>query len=504
MENQGYEDEQSRGNESAVLSREFSDEKLAVSLASFDGHVYEDILPGVEDVANVTSRRSNSFRVVENPPQGGEPISRIYNVGPFARTSDEFRRNLTLPIRRGTGASSSTSRERNRRQDDRVAGGEPGIFDLPEENERPTDYPHRKPARTQTEPRPNRRRRKKDCKHCRKAIGPRGDAILQKNQENQERNFPTGNSDVQTNPLTVFTISETVRCSPSSTLKFIEYERNEVRSNVGHVPENNEEKALIVPEKNNRPGMRVNSIYSQERWYAKEAPVFFTNVKEHASFQRAYSLPVRTPSSQNRVNLRRSVRGEPPPHPARLHKHRHGWTLHLARPLEGSGCTRSLVLLLIVVLILLGVGAIALYIVFEPEKLQIIQQYLRSSTGRNSTTRSILTAGIQVPLVENDGGNETSTMAITTSGIILLKGSPSFPTMSETEATTETDNSTRYCDDCLPEEVCVALVDEDVPICRVGLDRDDPTGCAGFCLINKQKCHRLDVDAFRFAYFYTG
>lgn len=78
-------------------------------------------------------------------------------------------------------------------------------------------------------------------------------------------------------------------------------------------------------------------------------------------FQRAYSLPARThtPSSQNRINLRRCVRREPPPHPARLRKHRHGWTLHLEHPLEASKCTRSLVLLIV---LLLGVGAVALYI----------------------------------------------------------------------------------------------------------------------------------------------
>lgn len=81
--------------------------------------------------------------------------------------------------------------------------------------------------------------------------------------------------------------------------------------------------------------------------------------------QRAYSLPTRThtPTSQNRVNLRRSVRNDPPPHPARLDKHRRGWTLHLA-PLKTSGCSNPLVPLLIVVLILLGVAGVALYIVF--------------------------------------------------------------------------------------------------------------------------------------------
>lgn len=83
-------------------------------------------------------------------------------------------------------------------------------------------------------------------------------------------------------------------------------------------------------------------------------------------FQRAYSLPGRshTPSSQNRVNLRRSVRGEPPPQPARLDKRRGGWTLHFARPLRSGGCTKSVVVLITVVLLLLGVGITALYILF--------------------------------------------------------------------------------------------------------------------------------------------
>lgn len=92
-----------------------------------------------------------------------------------------------------------------------------------------------------------------------------------------------------------------------------------------------------------------------------------------------------------------------------------------------------------------------------------------------------------------------------------LNGDPSFPESTspssegaETEAASQdVINATRYCDDCLQGEVCVALVDEEVPVCRRPYDRDDPTGCAGFCVVSKQKCHRLDVDAFRFvaAYF---
>lgn len=61
-------------------------------------------------------------------------------------------------------------------------------------------------------------------------------------------------------------------------------------------------------------------------------------------------------------------------------------------------------------------------------------------------------------------------------------------------------NITRHCDDCYKGEVCVALSDEDVPVCRIGLDDMDPTGCAGLCLVNRQRCHRLDIDAFRYAH----
>lgn len=231
-----------------------------------------------------------------------------------------------------------------------------------------------------------------------------------------------------------------------------------------------------------------------------------------AELKRAYSLPVRmqTPTSQNRVNLRRSVRGEPPPDPARLHKHHRGWTLHLARPLEGSGCNRSLIFLLILILILLGVGAGALYIVFEPQKLQIIQLYLKSSSG-NSSMQNVTSEESFSQVFSNESKNDVPTRTPTTSTIhmadVFLNVDLSFPddtplliTKTETEASNvvhANTNSTRYCDDCLSGEVCVGLVDEEVPICRIGLDPEDPTGCAGLCLINKQRCHRLDVDAFR-------
>ncbi|XP_076167127.1 uncharacterized protein LOC143146583 isoform X2 [Ptiloglossa arizonensis] len=539
MENQGFEEEHQPRIEGGAFSRQSSGHEsrkyfpppridLLSALSSSDSHVYEDVLPVVEDVSKPAC------------PSSAQDTRRSFDVVDCASREDVsdreditgLRRNLTLPFRRGNDHESSvascsvrvTNREKNVRR---------------EETEIDEDAPIATRAQS-IESRPNRRRRKKDCKHCRskaaakehetddKERAEESTNVLRRNRDNEHQRPRDSESLEETNlgpntdhgkpndSLTIYTIAEKIG-QVQNTVTLIEYERNH-----GHATETNnkEDRALIASEKS-RAGMRVNSIYSQDRWYAKEAPIFFTDVKEHGSFQRAYSLPVRTqtPSSQNRVNLRRSVRGEPPPHPARLRKHRHGWTLHFARPLEASGCTRSLVVLLILVLTLLGIGAAALYIVFEPEKLQMIQQYLKSSAASHSSHNNTLSAGTFLQSAISGQQSDISTASTTTTttstttataalssstlmASVLLSGDQSFsergaqPVLdAETEATSV--NSTRYCDDCLHGEVCVALVDEEVPVCRIGLDREDPTGCAGFCIVNKQKCHRLDVDAFR-------
>ena len=69
------------------------------------------------------------------------------------------------------------------------------------------------------------------------------------------------------------------------------------------------------------------------------------------------------------------MRDEKLSQPARLRKHlRHGWTLQFGHPLVDKNCTKSLVLLLLLVLALLGIGGIALYIVFGK---YIISMYLK-------------------------------------------------------------------------------------------------------------------------------
>ncbi|XP_076756668.1 uncharacterized protein LOC143426859 isoform X3 [Xylocopa sonorina] len=571
MENQGFEEEhQPRGDrdlcqDSRAFAFEQSGHELypddSLSILNADSHVYEDILPNVDNASHPTPSNLDARESNANSPR--KPLDAVdYISRDSTRKSLErediagaLRRNLTLPFRRGVGlepsnASSSvrlTNRKRNNRCREDAEAWNADVF---------IDGGFSSQAQSgQAECRPNRRRRKKDCKHCRmKAaaqaccsqehqVGDRGnDTILRKNRNNEQQQrlhaMDLDSSDPQmildtrnlamvplrspireadelavtgNNSSPIFTISEKIDepRSQDNTITPIEGERNDGRAYFANSTDANEGSNALTATEKTRASMRVNSIYSQDRWYTKEAPIFLADVKEHGSFQRAYSLPARTqtPSSQNRINLRRSVRGEPPPHPARLRKHRHGWTLHLAHPLEASGCTKSLALLLIAVLVLLGIGAVALYIALEPEKLHIIQQYLRSSANGSSLDENAFTAGTLLHQPDNELQNDSSTVpsSTTLAASMLLNSDRSFPESdaplapeSETEATSLSSvNSTRYCDDCRPEEVCVALVDEQVPTCRLPLDTEDPTGCAGFCLINKQKCHRLDIDAFR-------
>ncbi|KAK1124671.1 hypothetical protein K0M31_006042 [Melipona bicolor] len=539
MENQGFEGERQQPEGEETFLRKPPHDSRPFSFDSSDGHVYEDILPGAEYLTNCPGAPIGQ--------DAREEPSSQFNTNreetTVAATTFTFRRNLTLPFRRGTDLDQSTGRSSSVRLASRSRIEEEGRL---EEDAELAARENGLPIAFQAEcNKPNKRRRKKDCKHCRSKANAvafnndqqrqidrdgENDTVLRRNRDNERQRLQivsSGSNDARaiiesgvppSDSPSVFSISEKIAGFPA---KLSGSERIGRANLLVHSAEINENDVLIESEKT-RPSMRVNSIYSQDRWYTKESPIFFTDVKEHGSFQRAYSLPMRTqtPSSQNRINLRRSVRGEPPPHPAKLRKHRHGWTLHLAHPLEASGCSRSLVLVLIALLILLGIGAVALYIAFEPEKLQIIQQYLRSPTNGSSSDVDASTIGTFLRGSSNEEErNDTSSVSPTIPTRqqpsvgntlapigILFNGDSSLPASralpaseTETEAATSPSslNSTRYCDDCLAEEVCVALVDEEVPICRIALDSKDPTGCAGFCLINKQRCHRLDVDAFR-------
>ncbi|XP_012225188.1 uncharacterized protein [Linepithema humile] len=580
MENQAYEEDQSRVEEQSTLESNDRDRQSHVDTIDdgdsfvptitthIEGHVYEDICTGTEDTiefseqislpdesrntCEIKDHRSTDFTRQAWISSGSSSI-----VSPLVDKLFQHSSTLLSSTRISTNHDSAVSTLSKTSDDDPEQGfGKPcnllseplsenvleSVSSLSRENEDSS----RDRASVQSDRKPNRRRKKKDCKHCRSKLAGAGscekldelvgskDAILKGNGSNHKdldvSNFLFGESLLRPQNIKIYpTVNRTslrdidAKRSCSAAFPISENGLHLTETfliNAGNdkildgMTENSQNKILGMSK--NGTDMRINSIYSQDRWYGKESSIFYTDFKDQNPFQRAYSLPARThtPTSQNRVNLRRSVRNDPPPHPARLDKHRRGWTLHLARPLKTSGCSSSLASLLVVLLILLGVAGVALYIVFEPEKLQIIQQYLKSSagklTGQNVTSGEPITSTFS-----NDELNltimasritPTSTLvsadAFTMSA--LLNSDPSFPESTssptgeaETEAMSQNANATRYCDDCFEGEVCVALVDEQVPICRSPRDREDPTGCAGFCIINKQKCHRLDVDAFR-------
>ncbi|XP_029177489.1 uncharacterized protein LOC114945430 isoform X2 [Nylanderia fulva] len=539
MENQGYEEEHSRAaEEQSTLEFRYRDREphdridrgddplVARSTPHPEGHVYEDI--SGEKVAPELSERISLPNGTQDPQKSADFakqawINRAGSSPPIAIPDESLvLQTLSSPAEISTNHDSGTSSSRTKDDDlEKVTknlADPPGPQDLPEkdvlEKGMSLSDSNKDDSSSHPDRRTNRRRRKKDCKHCRsKLVGVEKldelagskDEILK--DPDLTSNLLFRDSLLRPQNIKIYPIVKRTSLGDiGAPTVFFENELNLTTENAAKFLGNDR---MLGQEKMLRPtDMRINSIYSQDRWYGKDSPIFYTDVKDQNPFQRAYSLPARThtPTSQNRVNLRRSVRNEPPPHPARLDKHhRRGWTLHLARPLRASICTNPLVPLLIILLILLGVAGVALYIVFEPEKLQIIQQYLKSSgklTEQNATSGE--------PNDEPDLIESTSRMMTTSidafSMAAFLNSDASFPenvsssTTSSTSVSATTNasaNATRYCDDCLENEVCVALVNEEVPMCKSPRDREDLTGCAGFCVINKQKCHRLDVDAFR-------
>ncbi|XP_026826776.1 uncharacterized protein LOC105281994 isoform X2 [Ooceraea biroi] len=573
MENEGYEEDQSR-TEGEQSTLENSNHQLhastieadasIVTVTHSDGHVYEDISTNTEKTLELSetpfSDKSQSIHETKDLrlPDATKRawISRPSSIA--SPTIDRyFRNDSTLPSSAGISANreSPVSSSLTASKDDPARLSKNScdfrrdvLENVSLESSREDST---RDASVQSDRRPNRRRRKKDCKHCRSKLSSASsceklneladgrDAILRENaSKHPDKEFDVTNllfrePFLHSQNLKIYPIVNRASLRDIGAKKgFPAFSENRLGNAagtspnaiddgiLGQVAESNQTK--MYQESNgvliNGIDMRVNSIYSQDRWYGKELPVFYTGVKDQNNFQRAYSLPAWThsPTSQNRANLRRSVRNDPAPHPARLDKHRRGWTLHLVRPLKASGWSKPLIPLLIIVLALLGVAGVALYIVFEPEKIQIIQQYLKSSTSKLTGENFVddTSAESITSVIPNDEPSLASTEAISTSTMArmnvdtftvgaLLNSESSFPestslpTATEAETASQDANATRYCDDCFEGEVCVALVSEKVPTCRNPHDREDPTGCAGFCVVNKQKCHRLDVDAFR-------
>ena len=308
MENQGFEEErQQQGEEETSLREQPPHDSRPFDFDSSDGHVYEDILPGADDLANCPGTPIG-------PDASREEPSSQLNKDREKTTVFTFRRNLTLPFRRGSDLDQSTVRSSSVRLASRTRiEEEKGRL---EEDAELASHPVTFQAECN---RPTKRRRKKDCKHCRSKANAvafnndqqrqidrdgENDTVLRRNQDNERQQqrlklVSSGSNDAraileprdlaalaarlpdESGVPSVFSISEKIAGSPA---KLSGSERIGGANLLVHSAEINENDALIESEKT-RPSMRVNSIYSQDRWYTKEPPIFFTDVKEHGSFQ---------------------------------------------------------------------------------------------------------------------------------------------------------------------------------------------------------------------------
>lgn len=170
-------------------------------------------------------------------------------------------------------------------------------------------------APVQPDRRTNRRRKKKDCKHCRSKLTVANscdkldelvgseDAILRENEINH-RNKDSGftssllfrdsllrSQNIKIYPIVKRTSLGDIGVKNSSA--FLENELHSTAENAARflvndrmldqVTQSNQNKILGISR--NGTDMRINSIYSQDRWYGKEQPIFYTDVKEQSPFQ---------------------------------------------------------------------------------------------------------------------------------------------------------------------------------------------------------------------------
>ncbi|KAJ8683868.1 hypothetical protein QAD02_019660 [Eretmocerus hayati] len=391
-----------------------------------EGHVYEDIL--------------YNFRRVETTPEIGC-----------------FKRNLTLPLRRecnipsrGLRSSVNINREQKQKMSNNRASSlkadQPVCTELDDINSLKNWESGRDESlcsgSVSSSERPNRRRRKRDCKHCRNKTASTATIISPKptqdnyqiqecqlygqmepqldqlhNQSSQldlepyklDKQYVPFANDHNAPPL-VYAIGcnaadctadlangvdcgNTVEDTDTISLHVAHLQQQQHQQ---QIPQTSVERSVIGSTKKGRiraAGMKVNSIYAPEHWQHNEMKetscslIFDDHTIQDcdSSFQRTYgSSSTASPSCDNPASLGYSERDiglTGPLQKPKLSFHRHGWGFYLKYPFPHTMCTKSTILLLIVVLTLLGVGGVAIYIVFEPEKLQVIQQYLRSDTG---------------------------------------------------------------------------------------------------------------------------
>lgn len=351
MENEGYEEDHSRPDgEQSSFETSNRNQLHAVtidgdsSIATHpDGHVYEDISTDAEKGLEFSetsfdksrsSHENKSLRLSDATKAAwlGRPssivsptIDRYFENDSALCSSAGISANCESPISPSLAAPTAIEDARSG-----LSTNSCGFRrDVPESaSSRENEDSARDASTVQSDRRPNRRRRKKDCKHCRNKLTSASsceklnepadtkDAILGENASKHpdEEEFNVANlllqepflhsQNLKIYPVASRTSLRGIVTAGKGSSAFPAYSENGLGNanatlpNVmndemfGQVADSNRSK--MYRENNgvliNGIDMRINSIYSQERWYGKELPVFYTDVKDQSPFQVSHAV----------------------------------------------------------------------------------------------------------------------------------------------------------------------------------------------------------------------
>jgi len=346
MENEGYEEDQSRaeGGQFETSNRDQLQGDSSTAIATHpDSHIYEDISTDTERTLELSetsdlsdksrnAREIKDLRSLDATEQAwvSRPLS---IVSPTIDTC--FRNDSTLSPLAGISANRespvSSSLAASMASDDDPARLSKNSNDLrrdvaenvslesSRENEDST-----RDASVQSDRRPNRRRRKKDCKHCRSKLTSASscerldelangkDMILEEdtNKRGPDKDLDVTNLSFRepfplSHNLKIYPVASRTSLRDIGAKKdsyafpaFSENRLGNATSTCGpyivdkeisnQIAGNNQIKMYSENNgvfANGNLDMRINSIYSQERWYGKELPIFYTDVKDQSTFQ---------------------------------------------------------------------------------------------------------------------------------------------------------------------------------------------------------------------------
>lgn len=321
MENQGYEEDQSRtaGERSTLEAR---DPQLRADLLDDlarthpEGHVYEVIASEACELSKRESCPDEPRDAREAEDRGPTDLARrAWTNRPSSPAIDRlYQQSSTLlsSARISTNYDSvTTSVCKTSGDDSENVSPSPRAH---EDSSQDTPVTSGDTPPVQSGRRPNRRRRKKDCKHCRSKLADAGscekldaliggkDAILRENGDallfresllrpQNIKIYPiVGRTslrdvDAKRSCPTAFPASEYgVRVMENPAKFLLNAENNRM---LGQMVEGAQNKILGVS--GNMTDMRINSIYSQDRWYGKESQIFYTDVKDQNPFQVSYN-----------------------------------------------------------------------------------------------------------------------------------------------------------------------------------------------------------------------